>query len=115
MSRGAAFGDLDNDGDPDVVILNNNGPVRLLENRVGQENSWLGLRLLLGSGGDALGARASLLQGGDLQFRGGPKAKAGKTAPWRRVATAGSYASSNDPRLLFGLGDDENNQTVWVE
>jgi hypothetical protein len=124
VSRGAAFGDVDNDGDMDVVILNNNGPVRLLENRIGQKNSWLGLRLLFANGGDALGARVRLIQDvGGLDETGpdetGPMRTIGatvaKTTPWRTVASSGSYASSNDPRLLFGLGTDESKKTVWAE
>jgi len=125
VSRGAAFGDLDNDGDTDVVILNNNGPVRLLENRVGQDSSWLGLRLFLAGGGDALGARAGLVptannqtvnnQAVNNRAASGPGEAAGETVQWRRVATAGSYGSSNDPRLLFGLGTDKGRKTVQVE
>jgi len=92
VSRGAAFGDLDNDGDVDVVFSNNNGPARLLRNRVGNRRPWVGLRLVHGDlPRDALGAGCTL----EL---------AGEAVAWRRVRTAASYASSNDPRLLFGLG-----------
>jgi hypothetical protein len=45
VSRGAAFGDVDNDGDTDIVVANNSGPVRLLVNNVGNKNHWLGLHL----------------------------------------------------------------------
>ncbi len=48
VSRGAAFGDIDNDGDTDILMANNNGPTRLLINRIGNRNHWIGLRLLLG-------------------------------------------------------------------
>ena len=47
-SRGAAFGDLDNDGDTDVVVTNGAGPVRLLINNIGQRRHWVGLRLVGG-------------------------------------------------------------------
>ena len=91
VSRGAAFGDVDNDGDTDVVIVNNSGPARLLLNQMGQDRRWLGLRLV-GRKRDMLGARAGVVRpGGTL---------------WRRVGSTASYASSSDPRLLFGLGDE---------
>ena len=46
VSRGAAFGDVDNDGDTDVLIANGAGPLRLLVNEVGQQRHWIGLRLV---------------------------------------------------------------------
>jgi hypothetical protein len=92
VSRGAAFGDLDNDGAPDVVVANNNGPARLLMNNLGGRAHWLGLRLLTGKPGrDALGARV------EVRLRGGK-------SRWRRARADGSYASANDPRVLVGLG-----------
>jgi hypothetical protein len=95
VGRGAAFGDLDNDGDLDVVVSQNSGPVRLLRNEVGQDRAWLGLRLVeqvAGGVRDAWGARAR------LRLAGGGE----RTA---RVGGTASYASSSDPRLVFGLGD----------
>ncbi len=92
VSRGAAFGDLDNDGDTDVVVTNNGGAVRLLLNNVGNRNRWLGLRLVGGSPPrDMLGARVGVFPSG-----GPPR--------WRRARTDGSYASAHDPRVLVGLG-----------
>jgi hypothetical protein len=92
VSRGAAFGDVDNDGDVDVLIANNNGPARLLINHVGQRHRWVGLRLVGNSGQDMLGARV-----GVFRDKGPPL--------WRRARADGSYASANDPRVLVGLGD----------
>ncbi len=93
VSRGAAFGDVDNDGTPDVVVANNNGPARLLMNNLGGKAHWLGLRLLTGKPGrDALGARVEILRPGQKSL-------------WRRARADGSYASANDPRVLAGLAD----------
>ena len=102
VSRGIAYGDLDNDGDTDAVLFNNDGPMRLLRNEVGQRRSWLGLHLRgAAPRQDALGARVALLRSG--------------TAPlWRRVHTDGSYASAHDPRVLFGLGTTTTYDAVRV-
>jgi len=92
ISRGAAFGDIDNDGDVDVLIGNLNGRVRLLLNNVGNRNHYLCLRLVGGRGSrDMLGARVEILR---------------HDAPplVSRVRTDGSYASANDPRVMVGLG-----------
>jgi enediyne biosynthesis protein E4 len=91
VSRGAAFGDIDNDGDTDVLVTNNNGPVRLLLNEVGNRNHWLGLRLVSKNGRDMLGARAEIVITKNHSFL-------------RRSRTDGSYLSANDPRVLVGLG-----------
>jgi hypothetical protein len=92
VSRGAAFGDIDNDGDTDVLMANNNGPSRLLINQIGNQNHWIGLRLLTDDGKrDAIGARVHLIL-------------ADGSSRWRRVRTDGSFCSSRDPRVLIGLG-----------
>ena len=91
VSRGAAFGDVDNDGDTDFLIVNNNGPARLFLNQVGNRNHWLGLRLVGKSGRDMLGAQVEIVVDANRVLR-------------RRVRTDGSYLSANDPRVLVGLG-----------
>ncbi|MDH3589213.1 MAG: CRTAC1 family protein, partial [Gammaproteobacteria bacterium] len=92
-SRGAAFGDIDNDGDLDIVISNNDGPAQLYLNQPDPRRHWLSVRL----GGttdnrDALGARVALL-------------RADQNPVWGRVAREGSYAAASDPRVHFGLGE----------
>jgi hypothetical protein len=102
VSRGAAFGDIDNDGDIDVVVANNNGPPRLLINNIGARNHWIGIRALgARSRRDMLGARIEVFLA-DGSHR------------WRRVRTDGSYASANDPRVVVGLGADARPVTVRV-
>ena len=94
VSRGAAFGDVDNDGDTDVLLMNNNGPARLLINLVGNRKHWLGLRVTdTGETYDVVGARIEAL-------------RPDGTSLWRHVRTAASYLSANDPRVLFGLAGD---------
>lgn len=99
-SRAAAFGDIDNDGDVDIVILELGGPVRLLRNLAGSSGDWIMFRVLNERGGDAIGAIASLDPGGREQFR--------------VVQTAYSYCASNDPRIHFGLGHCERVDRVRV-
>lgn len=101
VSRGAAFGDIDNDGDTDVLVTNNNGPVRLLLNQVGNRNHWLGLRLAGKSGRDMLGASVEIVVTKNQILR-------------RRTRTDGSYLSANDPRVLVGLGSATRVEAVRV-
>lgn len=90
-SRGAAFGDVDNDGDTDVVISNNMGRAQLLVNTTGQRRHWVGVRVVGAHRSDSLGARVAITP------------PSGPTR-WRRARADGSYASASDPRVLVGLG-----------
>src|SRR5262245_14804730 len=67
-ARGAAFGDFDNDGDIDVLVINNNAPPNLYQNDGGNRNSWIGFRLVgTSSNRDAIGARVEIEAGGRKQ------------------------------------------------
>ena len=99
--RGAAFGDIDNDGDVDVLVGNDAGRVRLLVNNVGNKNHWLGIRLVGKQGRDMIGARVTLIRGDGSKL-------------WRRVRSDGSYGSANDPRVLVGLGASTDNPRIEV-
>ncbi|MGH9936068.1 MAG: CRTAC1 family protein, partial [Blastocatellia bacterium] len=90
VSRGAAFGDLDNDGDPDVVINNLDGAPTLLRNDGGNRNNFLVVNLIGSkSNRSAFGARV--------------KVTAGDLAQVAERRSGGSYISQNDTRLHFGL------------
>jgi hypothetical protein len=100
VGRGLAVGDLDNDGGIDVVVTNNNGPLRVLINKVGHAQAWLGLRLLVGTR-DAYGAKV------EIKRNGAPTL-------WRRVRADGSYLAANDPRVLVGLGEGSAVESITV-
>ncbi len=88
-SRGAAFGDVDNDGDTDMLVNNGNGPAQLLLNHA-DPGSWIGVRLVDSTGRDQLGAVAVLALDSGRRLR-------------RRATADGSYGSASDPRVLFAL------------
>ena len=103
VSRGTAFGDVDNDGDTDALVTNAAGPARLLINRIGQLRHWIGLRLVGVGGRDMLGARVAVI-------------RSDGTTLWRRARADGSYASASDPRVLVGLGsaaDPVDVRVIW--
>ena len=90
-SRGCAFGDFDNDGDMDILIVNHNEPPSLLRNDVTGRNHWIKVKLSgVKSNRSAIGARVTARYGGKLQTK--------------EVLSQSSYLSVNDARLHFGLG-----------
>jgi hypothetical protein len=101
-SRGAAFGDLDNDGDIDIVVTNTNAPPQVLINAQDGQHHWIGLALRAPAQNRyALGARVAILRD-DVAVQ------------WRRVARDGSYLSSNDPRVQMGLGREASPVSIGV-
>jgi hypothetical protein len=91
--RGLVIGDLDNDGRPDLVVSHQNEPVVLLRNEEASGHHWLGIELVGRDHRDITGARLTL-EVGDRRL-------------WRFARGGGSYLSSGDRRLLFGLGKAE--------
>lgn len=90
-SRGCAFGDFDNDGDVDVLVVNLNEPPSLLRNDVSGNNHWLKVKLVTGKCNRiALGARITASYGEHVQAQ--------------EVLAQSSFLSVSDPRLHFGLG-----------
>ncbi|MBV9267244.1 MAG: CRTAC1 family protein [Acidobacteriaceae bacterium] len=101
VSRGAAIGDFDNDGDLDILINNNGGPAQLLRNDGGNENHWLQLFLIgTRSNRDAVGARV--------------KVRAGSLLLYDQRKGGMSYQSAQDPRLHFGLGDQSTVDLIEI-
>ena len=91
VSRGCAFGDFDNDGDLDILIMNRNEPPTLLRNDAPPGNHWIKVRLEgTKSNRSAIGSRVLVRYGGKVQAQ--------------CLTSQSSFLSANDPRLHFGLG-----------
>jgi hypothetical protein len=93
LGRGAAFGDLDDDGRIDLVVSHVNEPVALLRNTFEPQTRWVGIALVGKAPRDPVGAVLTLTQGDRRQVQA--------------VKGGGSYLSSNDPRAVFALTPGE--------
>ncbi|MGV3720207.1 MAG: CRTAC1 family protein [Actinomycetota bacterium] len=102
VGRGLAFGDIDNDGDIDMLANNNGMPAHLLRSELKSKSHWMGVQLgRTGCDVRGLGARVTV-------------ETAGKKAV-RYARTAYSFASANDPRVHFGLGSEAGPVTITVD
>ena len=101
VARGLAIGDIDNDGRLDAVVTTNDGPIYVLENQTVTANHWLTLKLVgKKSNRDAIGAEVKLVTAKGQQFS--------------TVSTAGSYLSSKDKRIHFGLGTEPSAEIIEI-
>lgn len=102
-SRGAAFGDLDNDGDTDVIVSNCNGPARFIRNEGGNRNHWIGIKLRgTRSNRDGIGAKITVTRlDGKKQYN--------------HVTTTAGYLSAHDARVLFGLDKEASIKQIRIE
>ena len=101
VGRGLAIGDIDNDGRLDAVVTSNDGALYVLHNSTKTQNHWLTLELIgRRSNRDAIGADVKLTTA--------------KGSQWATVTTAGSYLSSSDKRVHFGLGAETVARTIEI-
>ncbi len=101
VGRALAVGDYDNDGDPDLLFVNNNQPPVLLRNEGGSSRDWLGVHLVgSASNRDAVGARVTV--------------KTDTRSLVRERHGGGSYQAAHDPRLVFGFESGEKIEKIWI-
>jgi hypothetical protein len=101
-SRGAAFGDLDNDGDVDIVVSNVGQPAIVLRNDGGNRNNWIGIKTIgTKSNRDGIGCRVKVVS-------------ASGVSQYFTVNTAVGYLSASDKRLIVGLGRDATTKLIEI-
>jgi len=101
-SRGAAFGDYDNDGDIDILINSVNGPPELLRSDSSNQNNWIKIKTIgVKSNRDGIGARIKCVTEDGSQID--------------EVRSGGSYYSQNDLRVHFGLGKNQKVKTLEIQ
>ena len=101
VSRGAAFGDYDNDGDIDIFLNNSNQPATLLRNEGGNSNHWLTIQ--------PIGTQSNVSGIGTKIF-----IKAGNLSLFKEVRSGASYLSQSDLRVHFGLGKNSAVDTLEI-
>jgi enediyne biosynthesis protein E4 len=100
--RGAAFGDIDNDGDTDIVVSNVGQYAYVLRNDGGSRNNWIGIETVgKKSNRDGIGARVKVISGSGL-------------TQYFTVNTAVGYQSASDKRVIAGLGDDSTAKLIEI-
>lgn len=100
-SRGSAYGDFDNDGDIDALVMNMNEPPLLLRNDLKSENNWLKIKLIgVKSNRSAIGSRVVIKFGTQKQMQ--------------EITSQTSYYSHNDMRLHFGLGKEKQAESIEI-
>ena len=102
VARGAAYADIDRDGDLDILLTTNNGPAILLRNDGGNRNKWISLRLQgAKSNRSALGATVHV--------------ETAQGKQWNTVRSGGSYCSQSDLALTFGLAQESNIKSIDID